>query len=224
MKALYKQLEYVQADWNPVTMVWDLAFNYNTAPDFESLAANSLQLAWYTGYFDLAGMTKQEKTLFIQGLDIQLAFPPEMNNAVTGDALNIFTIVADTPLSNSSFAFPGFFTGGIDAQNVIFSRCQTWAVTQDGSATSRFMALVNETNSGVCTSTASDRIYYGIAFRVNVVKVGPTTSTVDAVYFPPMRIKLFADVVEEQEYQYLMRLKRSYDLQQSYDVDGRRPH
>lgn len=222
MKALYKQLDPIILDWNGAT--WDITYNPNGQPDFQVTSANNIQLFWYTGYFDLAGMTEQEKTLFIQGLDIQLTYAPRFNLGVTGDSVTIYTALTDTPMTVGTPVFPGFAGGGIDAQNLIFHRTETWAVTQDSSANSKFTVLMNQTNSGVCTATASDRIYYAIGFRFDIVKIGPVTSTVDQLELPGIRIKLFADAVEEKEYQYLMRLKRSYDLQQSFDVDGNRPH
>jgi hypothetical protein len=155
-----------------------------------------------------------------------MAYAPLMNNGITGDNVSITLVIADRPLSPTfaSYVAPGFIGGDLDAQNVIFNRHQTWAITQDSSSLSNYTVLMNETSGGICSSTASDRIYWGVALLPNVIKVGPSTSTVDSITFPPMRIRIFFNASEEAEYQYLMRLKRSFDLQQSYDVDGRRPH
>ena len=223
MKALYKQLEWTRFTWNGAT--WDLSTT-NSEPPFQNLSANGPQVIYQGGYFDLAGLTQQEKTLFIQGLDIQMVFAPELTDGITGDAVSICVVLSDTPLDPTftSYVAPGFSGGGIDAQNLIFHRWQTYAVTQDSSSNSKFTVLMNEHTGGVCTSTASDRIYWGVALTSNVVKIGPTTSPVTDIYYPQMRIKLFVNAAEEKEYEYLMRLKRSYDLQQSFDVDGNRPH
>ena len=124
MKALYKQLDFSVLTWNGAT--WDLG-TFNSAPAFQNLTANIPNLVYQGGYFDLAGLTQQEKTLFIQGLEIQLATPPTMLNAITGDSLTISMVIADTPLSPTftSYGTAGWSFGDLDAQNVVFGQTQT---------------------------------------------------------------------------------------------------
>ena len=73
------------------------------------------------------------------------------------------------------------------------------------------MIPISDEQLGSLEPTASDRVY---VYRVISITGG------DGVYnFYPVRFILRADAREEPEYQYLMRLKRSYELQQTLDRD-----
>ena len=75
-----------------------------------------------------------------------------------------------------------------------------------------FPVLSEEHQSGSLSPTASDRIY---SYRLLIVGAVGDTSVV----LPPVRHLISAEAKEEPEYQHMMRLKRSYDLQNEPDVD-----
>ena len=61
--------------------------------------------------------------------------------------------------------------------------------------------------------TASDRVY---SYRMVLTALAGTSKT---ILIPASRQILSAEAREEPEFEYLMRLKRSYELAQSYDED-----
>jgi len=63
--------------------------------------------------------------------------------------------------------------------------------------------------------TASDRIY---CYRIVALDVSTLASAAN-INVQPARYLIQAVPKAEPEYEYLMRLKRSYDLQQSHDED-----
>ena len=72
---------------------------------------------------------------------------------------------------------------------------------------------MSEVNLGSLEATASDRVY---SYRV--VTLGLNT-TATQLTMAPTRHLLKTEAREEKDYEYLMRLKRSYELQQEPDVD-----
>ena len=78
------------------------------------------------------------------------------------------------------------------------------------------MVLLNEEQYGSMSPTASDRVY---SYRVVVAAgvIGGPGATSMFVY--PARHILRAEAKEEPDHQYIMRLLRSYELQQEPDVD-----
>ena len=75
------------------------------------------------------------------------------------------------------------------------------------------MVTVNEQQIGSLQPTASDRVY-----SYSVLVMGSPIGA-DTITISPCRHLLRAEAREEKEYEYLMRLKRSYELQQEPDVD-----
>jgi hypothetical protein len=73
--------------------------------------------------------------------------------------------------------------------------------------------LASDNQIGSLKATASDRIY---SYRILYI-TGGTVATQVNVYYARHIIR--AEAKEEAEYQYLMRLRRSYELQQSHDED-----
>jgi hypothetical protein len=75
------------------------------------------------------------------------------------------------------------------------------------------MITVSDNQLGSLLPTATDRIY---CYRV--VSFGPGNSD-GTLLMSGARYLLRASAKEEAEFEYLMRLKRSYDLQNEPDVD-----
>jgi hypothetical protein len=174
-------------------------------------------------YFDLAGMSQEEKTLFIEASAVQEgAFPAIAGLA--GDNYVLIDIMTSIPVDWANVGLPASFVSlrglGFPGQllnfeHVIYQRYRRLTLDVDTGA--RFAMVANDNQSGSNMPTASDRIY---CYRV----VLPDLSQAPAVSMtflnvPPARYLLQVEAKEEPEYQHLMRLKRSYDLQQSPDVD-----
>lgn len=216
MKRLVKQIEalsfnYLAPEWS-ITQNGEYTLTSGTGNNARAQALNE--------YIDLSGMTQQEKTAVIKGLEIQYQIPPSMTNAVAGDGLEIQILISDVPATGLSFIGPGFAYSDMSMQNCILHRTQTWAITTDSGSFASYTQMVNETITGLCDVTTSDRIYVSVNLFVISTKIGPgTPSTLDSVTVPGIRVVLSADVEEEPDFVYLMRQRRAYELQQSYDDD-----
>ena len=75
------------------------------------------------------------------------------------------------------------------------------------------MQLVSDDQLGSMNPTASDRVY---SYRIVSVSLSGTNKDVTVL---ASRQILSAEAREEPEFEYLMRLKRSYELQNEPDVD-----
>jgi hypothetical protein len=215
MKRIIKQIEY--ATWNWVDPLWELTQNdeWNVTTN----SANSIQAYALNQYVDLAGMSQQEKTIFIQNLRLDYQFAPSMTDATTGDAVRMIWMVTDQPIKQTDFIGPGWRFAGLNAENCAIMQEDVWTVTTSSAAWSTTPVLTSSVSNGLMTSTASDRLYLHGYVQVVTRKIGPTTSTLSSVQFGGVRLVLDVEAREEPMYQYLMRLMRSYELQQSPDRD-----
>jgi len=169
-------------------------------------------------YFDLAGMAQREKTLFFEGAAVQDMYNPEHANGVPGDSVVVFDIMTSEPMTDLElvgFVGAGNFavsSAGLGYQETIYARVRQYIVDLDTASWGSFM-LASDNQLGSLEATASDRIYtYRILFITN-----NTTATQINLYYGRHIIR--AEAKEEQEFRYLMRLRRSYELAQNHDED-----
>ena len=168
-------------------------------------------------YYDLAGMSNREKTLFFEAATVQDLGNPAQLNGVAGDLLAISDIMTSTPLTDNDLTqftlvgnmmqstFPSF-------DQVVYARNRVFVVDLDFAA-SGYFNLLSSNQLGSMQPTASDRVY---VYRVVAIDAN---NTADNYTVLPARFLLQATAKEEPEYQYLMRLMRSYNLQNEPDVD-----
>ena len=170
-------------------------------------------------YFDLAGMTLQEKTLFFKSALVQEFQNPSHSNGAVGNNLFLYDLMTSSPMTNNQlveFIQNGNFAGGgagLTFDQTIYGRIRQYAIDLDTAAWGSFVQL-SDNQVGSMSPTASDRVY---SYRMLFVGAGHADN-IQVTLFPARHI-LSADVKEEAEFEYLMRLKRSYELQQSYDED-----
>jgi len=166
---------------------------------------------------DLGGLSQREKTIFFKDLEIQMPYPPSMLNAIAGDNLQLQLLISDQPISYYAFYGPDQASSDVNAENMLIMRTQTWLVDQDTAQWGSVMKLANETASGLMRATASDTIYisYYVVLGTRRVGVGPVLSDIEKFTVPPLLIVLGVDVENESEDQYVMRLRRSYELSQT---------
>ena len=171
-------------------------------------------------YFDLKGMSIDDKTLFFEGAAVQEIQNPVAVAGAAGDLIQLCDIMSTVPLSDdqvATFATYGNIadSGGFGFstfEQTIYARHRVYAIDVDF-AGSNYFNLLSSNQLGSLGPTASDRVY---CYRLVILGANNTATTM-IVY--PARYVLRAQAVEEAEYQYLMRLKRSYDLQQRFDRD-----
>ena len=168
-------------------------------------------------YFDLAGLSMDEKTLFFKGALVQEVLNPSTTNSAPGDSMGVIDLMSTRPLSNDEVTFflvngnlsgPGSST--LTYHETVYGRIRQYVTTID-TATWGSMSLLSSNQLGSMSPTASDRIYSYRLVSVN--------GSLSAGQVFGCRHILAAEAKEEAEYEYLMRLKRSYELQQSHDED-----
>jgi len=169
-------------------------------------------------YFDLAGMSQREKTMFIEAATVQEVAPAVLTSGAAGDGYLIADIMTSEPLRDTealNLATQGNFAHvacSVGFQETIFCRIELWGKDIDTAAWPYALRL-SSNQLGSLQATASDRIY---SYRV--INIDGSSQATDFA-FSGVRHLINAVAKEEPEYQYLMRLRRSYELQQSYDED-----
>ena len=166
---------------------------------------------------DLGGLSQREKTIFFNDLEIQMPYPPSMLDAIAGDNLTLQLLISDQPIDNRAFYGPGQASSDTNPENMLIMRTQIWLVDQDTSQWGSVMKLASETASGLMSATASDTIYIAYYVQLGTKRVGPepVLSTLEKFTVPPLLIVMGVDVKEESQDQYVMRLRRSYELSQT---------
>ena len=171
-------------------------------------------------YFDLAGMSMDDKTLFFEAAGTQTVNTPKATNGAAGDNCLIYDFMTTSPLkevdliSMSTFGNFGQPTTRLTWDETIFARSRMYGVTVNEAGID-FMVLLNEEQFGSMSPTASDRIY---SYRLVIVLGASETSMTGLIVYPSRHI-LRATAKEEPDHEYMMRLLRSYQLQQDPDVD-----
>ena len=168
-------------------------------------------------YFDLAGLSMEEKTLFFDGATIQELQNPSHVGGAAGDLCQIIDIMSSIPLTDTELNNFAVY-GNVSPNSIptfastIYARNRIYLVDVDFGASS-FFNLLSSNQLGSLQPTATDRIYCYRYVLFGANNAG-TSFTVT-----PARYILAATAKEEPTYEYLMRLKRSYDLQNEPDRD-----
>jgi hypothetical protein len=211
MKVLTKPFSRTSANLNGAT--WELTGSQNPT----ALVNTANFVTWYQStYFDLAGMSIDDKTLFFQAVQLQRGFTPEFTNGATADSLMEQVLMVTSPIAEtdllSVFLDP---IGQLDFQEILYCESRVYSKTLDEGALTFPMLVHNNILSGARAS-ATDRIY---CYRI--LSLTPTTpgAGVDSATVTSVQMIIGADAKEEPEYQYMMRLKRSYELQNEPDRD-----
>jgi len=212
---------------------------YHTALDIDQTSSNDYDLAssalfgsnggwtkiagqvWCSDtYFDLAGLAVDDETIFPVGITCQTGGLWEFTNAAPGDNVVVLDVMTSVPVDvvlgstdivnwlNVGAGFPG---STLNFEHVLYMRGQRWGT--DTTTNMVFPLKADEWQSGSMMPTASDRVYL---YRVVYVSLGATASS---IIVPSARAVLQVENKAEPDHEYIMRLKRSYDLQQSSDVD-----
>ena len=168
-------------------------------------------------YFDLKGLAVDDKTLFFDGAAMQEIQPPSITVGTAGDFVAVVDLMCTTPLTDEEVALYATYANiigdgsALTFDQTIYGRVRIFNMDLDNLAGGFFINL-GDNQTGSLEATASDRIY---CYRF----VSMSVTADSTIALTGARYILRAKAVEEPEYQYLMRLKRSYELQQRFDRD-----
>ena len=113
-------------------------------------------------------------------------------------------------LANMGIKAPGMLGTGQDFSTIIYGNYRLYVPNASLGAFPGFLQLLSSTSFGSKEPTASENLYF---YRlVKCAGAAPDTLTL-----PACRIGLFGTFYHEDEKAYMMRLKRSYELQQLVD-------
>jgi len=169
-------------------------------------------------YYDLAGLSMDAKTLFFEAAGMQEPYPIARvgGGATAGNAAAIMDLMTTSPVTDAELSqiliYGNLSASKLSFEETVYFRYRTMSFSVDNLA-GGYMMTTSDNQLGSLEPTASDRIY---CYRV--VAMGPANA--DGTYLTAgARYLLKATAKEEPDFEYLMRLKRSYDLQNEPDVD-----
>ena len=167
---------------------------------------------------DCAGLAMNDETLYFDGITVQEGGTGMAITGDAGDSFIVYDIVSAVPINMATdygkiiLFGAGFPAGGkSNFEHIPYARTSRYTIDLDTAAA--FAFKVSSEQSGSMEATASDRLY---CYRLVFTFGGPNCT---AIGVGSARVLCAITVKEEPTYEYLMRLKRSYDLQQGRDED-----
>jgi len=220
---LEKDLPYLAISVDPATLQQTLGPYLADTPNMghfvnEGSAINALFV--HQDVIDVAGLTNMELTFFPISGDVQRG--PVSMGLTEGIGVE-WILVTRSPIDLSGqpeqiyegnpmiFALPGQFSNGGAFDNFIWGKGWTWV--RNTSLVQNFGVAVNTTLLGSGEPTNGDKLYVYRIIRL----VAPTAGGL--AEFSSARLLISGQLRAEPEYQQLMRMRRTYELQQSYDED-----
>lgn len=215
---------------NPLALAWSgTNWEFNNLPGYNGgwelrfgNADPSNIVALSETYFDMAGMALDDKTIMTDAIAVQEAYFPTLSQLPgggSGDQVWIYDLITSIPITSDTdwakvylggAGFPSL--GVLNFEHVLYQRVRRFTVDIDYAGS--IAVKTGDEQSGSLAPTASDRLYsYRLVIAYNITGNLIGTST------PAGRHLIAANVKEEPQYEYLMRLMRSYQLQQEPDVD-----
>jgi hypothetical protein len=180
----------------------------------------------YEDVIDVAGYTGEDMTFFPIAGDVQRGIT---SLGLTTGYITEWILASTVPIINSSlssitslnfpFTLPGQYSqgndteSGIDFGQLIFGRLNVY--TQNTNLNQNWGVKVHTSSLGSGAATNGSKIYVYRVIRLD-------DATAPAGFFatiPSARLLLSGQLREEAEYAQIMRMRRSYELQQSYDED-----
>lgn len=167
---------------------------------------------------DIAGLTKMELTFYPLDGDVQKT---AVSMGPTGAFAIEWIFVTRSPVDvtdfqaiaapNMPFALPGQLSIDDSFENIIWGKAWTWV--KNTSLQENIGVSVNTTLFGSGEPTNGDTLYvYRLVRLINATAAG-------SAEFGNCRLILSGQVREEPEFQQLMRMRRTYELQQGRDED-----
>jgi len=201
-----------------------IVMNFDSKID--SFAKNGWSVIWNVfpyavnrSFIDLSGYTRQELTMFTQGVDIQGS--TMLRSGTLGilevTCLDILSTrrITDAEISNWGIPGvtedpPGFLDSTLDLMEVIYGERTTFAQNNNilNLSGAKYVILEKET-FGSGNPSASDRLHWTRCYWMN--GSGPTES----LMLPATNLVVQAVTAEEKDLVYIERLRRSYTQQRT---------
>jgi len=187
---------------------------------------------WYENKIDLSGYSLQEKTIYPRAVicqenqgyvnsDERPPIAPSTTDIAQG-TLIAWDFISSIPIDIEDiwvqaiagnlgpyFGIGGFLGGSDEWTALQYGRFRHYIANQtlSGMSNNPLVCVVDNT-FGSMQPTASDVLY---CYRMVMFDAVPTKKNA-AVFCPPMRLVIPSDIGTEDDLEYMMRLKRSYEL------------
>ena len=180
-----------------------------------SLAGNTF--LYWEGKIDLAAYVMKDLTWVTTSKDIQEPGNFELNFG-TPQRIEVIEFVSNTQFNKNRLiriaddwetenAVPGMMNSRVNYENIIDGRWRQFS--PDTTLASGSAVTMKASSFGSCEPSASEAL-----FAYVLVKFDTQPQPLDSVFVPARRFLLGGAAVEENDLSYMMRLSRSYVLQQ----------
>ena len=181
----------------------------------QSLAGSNF--LYWEGSIDLGAFTLKDLTWVTMEKDIQEPGNFALNFA-TPQRIEVIEFVSNTQFNverlgeiaddwEANYAVPGMMESRVNYENIIDGRWRQFS--PDTTLATGSAVTMKASSFGSCEPSASERLYTYV-----MVKFDSLPGDGDTLFIPPRRFLLGGVAVQEGEYEYIMRLRRSYVLQQ----------
>ena len=217
--------EILTAMFPPCATTYSTATNnWLASSGYQFLNADSV---FFRSNIDLSGYSMESMTFAT--FETQYQDPGIYSNTnATGEAagnatkIEIIEMITDVPFNNEQLAtltddmgstVPGMLSTSQDFAQIIYGRYSLY-VQNTTLGLPGYMQLVSDGGFGSKEPTAASKLYCYKVVKTSGVSAYENGETLN---FPACRIGLSGRVFSEAELPYIMRLKRSYELQQLVD-------
>ena len=206
-----------------------LQWNYDPSPTVDSfiepVTPGSSQwkgiankaLGYYESYFDLTGYTLDDLTFFIRSGRVQ--DPGIHTFSGENDCFQIFDILSQERLTEADLSTiksnntlttsraPGQSNGPLDRSQVIYGRFRLFTKNANLTSLPSLMLNCRDVRFGSGNATTVQKLWW---YRIILFTTTPEPNA--TMLIPASTFVLIGDVAKEGDGEYLMRLKRSYEL------------
>ena len=214
----------LNAEFPLLNVQWDRntnAYEFVTTTPYTQLTAN----AWFSQQdIDLSGYAMQKKTFYPYSSFEQRGGGVSAQTTATITSqpyVGDITLISSVPLDNAALTLaltfsPGFIPGSGSGLNSRFDRSvilhgERKVYTIDSTVIvaggNNFMKLIDRQSFSSLEPTAADKLY---GYRI--VVLAATFSELESAYLPASRVLIPGTLSKEPQLEYMMRLKRSYEL------------
>jgi hypothetical protein len=182
--------------------------------DLNGYRALGTDALYFTSTIDLSGWTMRDYTFGT--VQSQYQDPGVYTSTAVSAKTEVIEIISDVPISIAALAVikdnlgstvPGMLESAQDFTTILYGNYRLYVPNNSLGAFPGFLQLISSGSFGSKEPTASSELY---CYRI-LKCTGASAETLTA---PACRIGLFGVFYQEGELPHMMRLKRSYELQQ----------
>lgn len=173
--------------------------------------AYPLAMAWESS-IDLSGYANQSLTFFPETGFMQQSPVIALDG---GAGIHLMTVISTVP-QNVSTLWAMLTVGGIpsvvteDWSTMLYCRIETFTADTNIPSSFNYLSPQNAGQTGSLSPTAADKLYvYRIAMPIEIIAL---QTNYTRMQIPACRVGFVGQMAEEPTLEYMMRLKRSYEL------------